>query len=139
MSSNESMDDKIAADFREAIDAVEEAYEFMLAYAAQGRQVEAETEGASQIRGFLDRFRGALDVFSKYSDALLKPAVTNSAFAEHFAADTNTMKAVMDMLIAKNNITSDMIDNTNGMIIVRSFLTNVFFVDQVVLPQRDSA
>lgn len=138
-SMTESMDEKIVVDIREAIDTVEEAYEFMLAYAAQGRQTESETEGASQIRGFLDRFRNALNVFSNHSDELLTPAASTSAFAQHFAADTNTMKAVLDMLIGKSNITSDMIDNTNGMIVVRSFLTNVFFVDQVMLPQRDAS
>lgn len=50
-----------AVDVREAIDTIEEAYEFMLAYAAQGRQREPDTEGASQIRSFLERFARALD------------------------------------------------------------------------------
>ncbi len=139
MSQNESIDQKNAVDIRAAIDTVEEAYEFMLAYAAQGRQTESETEGASQIRGFLHRFREALNVFSAHSDALLKPAAQTPAFAEHFAKDTETIKAVLDMLIGKSNITSDMIDNTNGMIVVRSFLTNMFFLDQVMLPQRENA
>jgi hypothetical protein len=63
----------------------------------------------------------------------------DSAFASHFANDTNIMKNVLDLLTSKSNITSDMIDNTNGMIIVRSFLTNVFFVDQVMLPHREKS
>ena len=131
-----SVPDKIAGELRSAIDDVEEAYEFMLAYAAQGRQTEADTGGESQIRGFLQRFRAGLDVFSNHTAVLLPDGGTTSAYAAHFNRDTQTMKSILDMLIASSNITSDMIDNTNGMIAVRSFLTNMFFVDQVLLPMR---
>ena len=44
----------------ERIETIEQAYEFMLAYAAQGR----EDEGGS-IRQFLERAAGALDGLSR--------------------------------------------------------------------------
>lgn len=131
-----SIPDKIVSELRSAIDDVEEAYEFMLAYAAQGRQTEADTSGESQIRGFLERFRAGLDIFSDHAEVLLPDSGNTSAYSAHFTRDTETMKSILDMLIARSNITSDMIDNTNGMIAVRSFLTNMFFVDQVLLPMR---
>lgn len=137
MSPTESVDDQIAAEIRESIDTIEEAYEFMLAYAAQGRQIESESEGASQIRGFLERFREALNMLSSHAAGLLETGKNNNAFSAHFTRDTEVMMDVLDMLTSKSNITSDMIDNTNGMIAVRSFLTNVFFIDQVVLPSRE--
>ncbi len=131
-----STNEQVAANFREAIDTIEEAYEFMLAFAAQGKQVEQETEGASQIRGFLERFRKALNTISAHTEELLPMAGATAAFSKHFIRDTDIMKSVLDILTAQTNITSDMIDNTNGMITVRSFLTDVFFIDQVLLPVR---
>lgn len=117
----------------DSINKIEEAYEFMLAYAAQGRQQEAETEGASQIRGFLQRFRDALDQLSAQTTGLLPAGSPGAAYAEHFSADTKTVTAIIDLLLSRENITSDMIDNTNGMIAVRSFLTDLFFIDQVII------
>jgi len=128
----------VAAELREAIEVVEEAYEFMLAYAAQGKQTEHETTGASQIRGFLERFRTALNTISNYTEAVLPATGSTTALSEHFARDTDVMKSILDVLTAQSNITSDMIDNTNGMIAVRSFLTDLFFVDQVLLPVRSA-
>jgi hypothetical protein len=50
-----------ATAMRDAFDRIEEAYEFMLAYAAQGRKREVEEGGGeSQIRNYLKRFVGAL-------------------------------------------------------------------------------
>ena len=54
-------DHQAAVAMREAIDVVEESYEFMLAYAAQGRKREPEDESVSRIRHYLTRFAGALD------------------------------------------------------------------------------
>jgi len=47
----------------EAIDAVEETYEFMLAYAAQGRRTE-EDKSSAGIRTYLQRAEGALAVIA---------------------------------------------------------------------------
>ena len=124
------------ATIRQAIDDVEEAYEFMLAYAAQGRQQESETEGASQIRRFLERFHAALDTLSAATSELSSSNGVGRAFISRFAADTEVMKSVLDLLMSQDNITSDMIDNTNGLIAVRAFLTDLFFIDQVILPER---
>lgn len=46
------------------------------------------------------------------------------------------MRSVIAVLLDKPSISSDMVDNTNGLIAVRSFLTDLFFIDQAVLPPR---
>lgn len=130
--------EQAASVLREAFDTVEEAYEFMLAYAAQGRQTESETEGASQIRGFLDRFRSALDDMDGAIPQLIPAGSPGHAYAERFIDDSAIMKSILDLLTSRDNITSEMIDNTNGMVPVRSLLTNIFFVDQALLPHRES-
>ena len=126
----------VEAHVREAIDQIEEAYEFMLAYAAQGRQQESDTEGASQIRRYLERFNSALDTIAAAIPELFRHEESGHAFAERFASDTRVMTAIVDLLASQPRITSDMIDNTNGLIAVRALLTDLFFVDQVVLPPR---
>lgn len=127
-----------AVDIRNAFDVVEESYEFMLAYAAQGRKHEVadgEPGGESQIRNYLRRFQAALAVLQTASQDDLGGA-EGAAFREHFLADTAVVNAILSILLARGSISSEMIDNTAGLIAMRSFLTNVFFIDQVVLPPR---
>lgn len=120
---------------RDAIDAVEESYEFMLAYAAQGRKREAQDEGASKIRDYLNRFAAALEAMETAApDAL--GAASAAPFRDRFLADMAVMRSVITVLLEKPSISSDMIDNTNGLIAVRSFLTDLFFIDQAMLPPR---
>jgi len=125
-----------AAAMRNAFDAIEEAYEFMLAYAAQGRKREsAEASSESQIRHYLKRFAAALDDLETAADAGLGGA-EGEAFVGRFLSDIAVMRSVIRLLMAQPSISSDMVDNTNGLVAVRAFLTDIFFIDQAVLPPR---
>ena len=131
----EKAEHRHAVAMRDAIDAVEESYEFMLAYAAQGRKREAEDEGVSKIRDYLDRFAAALDAMEAAAPhALAGPAA--AAFRDRFLSDLAVMRSVVAVLLNKPSISSDMVDNTNGLIAVRAFLTDLFFIDQAMLPPR---
>ncbi len=132
---NKSAEHRHAVAMRDAIDTVEEAYEFMLAYAAQGRKREAQDQGASKIRDYLNRFAAALEAMGKVApDALAGPAA--EPFRDRFLADMAVMRSVIAVLLEQPSISSDMVDNTNGLIAVRSFLTDLFFIDQAMLPPR---
>lgn len=125
-----------AATMRDAFDRIEESYEFMLAYAAQGRKRESqEGGGESQIRQYLKRFESALDDLEQALAQGLAGS-EGKAFAERFGADLAVVRSVIAILLSRPSITSDMIDNTNGLIAMRGFLTDVFFADQAVLPAR---
>lgn len=132
------MNDELAraADIRKAFDQIEESYEFMLAYAAQGRKREVgEGGGESQIRLYLKRFGSALtDLESPLGDVLKVDG--GEAYARRTADDIATAKSVISLLLSRPSISSDMIDNTNGLIAIRAFLTDLFFIDQVALPPR---
>src|SRR5438132_8416765 len=68
--------------FAEAIDVIEETYEFMLAYAAQGRRREEEDAGAG-IRERLARAEAALGIIAlATADALGSGAQGGAAAAE---------------------------------------------------------
>jgi hypothetical protein len=124
-----------AAAMRNAIDSVEEAYEFMLGYAAQGRKRETDEGGTSRIRDCLAAFATALDTMERTAPKVLD-APEAAGFARRFAEDVAVMRSVIAMLGARPSISSAMVDNTNALIAVRSFLTGLFFIDQVVLPPR---
>ena len=125
-----------AAAMRAAFDRIEEAYEFMLAYAAQGRRSEVgEGGGESQIRQYLKRFDGAL---ADYTTALTDgfAAKAGADFATRAREDAAVAGSVIGLLLAQESISSDMVDNTNGLIAMRALLTDIFFIDQVALPPR---
>ena len=129
------MDQDAAVRMRNAIDVVEEAYEFMLAYAAQGRKREAQEEGVSKIRDYLSRFADALDRMAEVAPDIA-PGTSGAAFRDRFVADLAVVRSVIALLLEQPSVSSDMVDNTNGLIAMRIFLTDLFFIDQAVLPPR---
>jgi len=125
-----------AAAIREAFDQIEESYEFMVAYAQQGRTQEVEEGGGeSQIRRFLKRFVAAMDDIAKAAEPGLG-GKDGAAFTQRFNSDLATMRSVIAVLLANPNISSFMIDNTLGLMAIRAFMSDMFFIDTAVLPTR---
>jgi len=123
-----------AASLRDAFDRIEEAYEFMLAYAAQGRSREVqESGGESQIRRYLKRFEAAL---GDMDAALAQGLGDDGPFTHRVRSDVATARALVGLLLRRSSISSLMVDNTNGLIALRALLTDIFFIDQAVLPDR---
>lgn len=122
-----------ASDIRTQIEAVEEAYEFMLAYAAQGRAEEGAGPDGAQIREFLRQFDDAVGAIAGMIDTL--PAVSGDAagFAASLRKDSEIMSSVLRIMLASDNVSSEVVDNANGLISVRSYLTSLFFLDKAVL------
>jgi hypothetical protein len=125
-----------AITLRAAFDIIEESYEFMLAYAAQGRRNEqADADGESQIRVHLRRMQSALEQCeAAVGGGLGGPE--GAAFAARFRDDLAVSRSIMALLHARLSVSSEMIDNTNGLIAIRALLTDIFFIDQAVLPSR---
>jgi hypothetical protein len=106
------------------IEAVEQAYEFMLAYAAQGR----EDEGGS-IRQFIERAVAALDGLAGAAgseDAAL------AAFCAVLDDDARKAGAALRLVLAQKAITSQLVDNLNASIHLRALLTDVFLIDEAL-------
>lgn len=123
-----------SAAIRENIDAIEEAYEFMLAYAAQGRVEEGAGPEGAHIRNFLERFVDAADALTGQISTLLeKDKDAGAALLGSFKQDSATVMSVLRLLLGKQNISSEMVDNSNGLIAMRSYLTTLFFIDKVVI------
>ena len=45
--------------------------------------------------------------------------------------------AAVQLVLAQQNITSQMVDNLNGMIHLRALLTDVFLIDEMLRPEAD--
>jgi hypothetical protein len=120
-------------EIRKNIELVEEAYEFMLAYAAQGRADEGAGPDGAHIRTFLTQFSKATDNIINELDNLSELDGTMEPFIKTAKSDADTVKSVLAIMLQKENVSSEMVDNANGLIIVRSYLTALFFIDKAVL------
>ena len=112
-------------------DTIEEAYEFMLAYAAQG----LPTEGA-QIRDFLGRCDAALTGLVEFSAAFAAAsggaATPYGAFMSVVDRDARDARAGVQLVLAQSTIGSQLVDNLNASIHLRALLTDLFLLDEVL-------
>ena len=119
---------------------IEECYEFMLAYAAQGLRDEPGGGSGSQIRTLLTQCDEALDglgdVFTQIvrSDKL-KPTEKYDAFIAMLNRDASDARAAVGLVLAQPSISSQLIDNLNASIHVRALLTDLFLIDEIVRPE----
>ena len=119
---------------RAHIERIEEAYEFMLAYAAQGRADEGGGPDGAHIRTFLTQFDAGVAAIVGELDTV--PGANREArgFLDALRADSAIMTSVLRTILAREQVTSEVVDNANGLISVRSYLTALFFMDKALLP-----
>ena len=115
-------------------DTIEESYEFLLAYAAQGLQNEQHT--GSQVREFLRRCDGALDGFGQFFTGFVGSLGLDVAPYRSFIAvidrDAGDAQAAVQMVLAQPSIRSQMVDNLNANIHIRALLTDLFLIDEIL-------
>jgi hypothetical protein len=126
------MAEKSQSSLAERIEAVEQAYEFMLAYAAQGR----EDEGG-WVRQFLERAADALEGLAAAAAASPYPQNPTSrqafaAFLEILDDDARKARAALQLVLAQKSISSGLVDNLNASIHLRALLTDVFLIDEAL-------
>jgi hypothetical protein len=121
------------AAFAQRISEIEEAYEFMLAYAAQGHQRGMEGD---HIRDYLTRADRALDGIG---EAAMTAALGNGAEAAVFRPfvatldeDARKARAGLQLALTQRAIGSQLVDNLNASIHLRALLTDLFLIDEAV-------
>ena len=122
---------------------IEEAYEFMLAYAAQGLRNEPGTGTGSQIRTMLTTCDKALDglaeVFTQIvREDKLQPAGAYDKFIAVLSRDAADAQASVQLVLAQPSVSSQMVDNLNASIHLRALLTDLFLIDEIVRPEAAS-
>ncbi len=132
------------ADIVRRCHAVEECYEFMLAYAAQGSVTDGNSKSGSQIREFLQR---AVDSLSGLTDACAiavksdAPDAAEKYFAFLSVVDRDARDSIrtMELVLAQPTISSQLIDNLNASIHLRAVLTDLFLLGDLARQQTQAA
>ena len=124
-------------ELRKRCDAIEECYEFMLAYAAQGVVDEAHSPSSGQLRTLLHRAESALDGLAGSCRAAvdqgrLEPLDRYLAFIDVLDRDAHSALAAVRLVLAQPSIGSQLIDNLNASIHVRALLTDLFLIDEIM-------
>lgn len=124
--------------------AIEECYEFLLAYAGQGLSGKENSQSSSQVRDFLNRgvdaLTGLADAYARtVREENLQPAERYLAFLAVLEKDALDSLATIQLVLAQATISSQLIDNLNASMHLRALLTDIFLVDEMLKPQQVAA
>jgi len=123
---------------RTSINAIETGYEFMLAYAAQGRDFEYTGGGGGpSIRVYLGDLKSGLESIADDFEKEIKDKVENGAdlfleYANILREDARKSLQAVNMVLSLPSIGSQVIDNLNATIHIRALLTDVFLLDEAL-------
>ena len=124
-------------EFVRRCDTIEEAYEFMLAYAAQGLTGDAGSASGGQLREFLRRAAAALNgmgdlLVTVIERQRLEPEARYREYAAVVDRDARDSVAAIELVLAQPSISSQLVDNLNASIHLRALLTDLFLVDEIL-------
>src|SRR5580700_3474029 len=131
------------ANISERCNTIEESYEFMLAYAAQGLPSEEGSKSGAQIREFLNRVVKAISGLTERSAITIQqngfePKERYDAFLAVVERDARDSLAAIELVLAQPSISSQLIDNLNSSIHPRALLTDLFLLSDI-LSRKDRA
>jgi hypothetical protein len=126
----------MATTLKDRCDTIEECYEFMLAYAAQGLPGDEGSQSGGQLRDMLRRAVDALSSLSQDCAAAvqenhLEPAHRYEAFLAVLTRDAADSRAALELVLAQPSLSSQLIDNLNASIHLRALLTDLFLIDEI--------
>jgi len=121
--------------------AIEECYEFMLAYAGQGLAGDEASQSNVQVREHLNRAIEALSGLAEaYATAVtqenLQPAEPYHVFLDVLDTDARHSIAAIRLVLAQPTLSSQLIDNLNASIHLRALLTDLFLIDEILKLKR---
>jgi hypothetical protein len=132
------------AELSDHCETIEECYEFMLAYAAQGLPSDKGSQSGGQIRDYLGRAVRAISSVAEICRTASeperrKPDDRGQAFFAVLERDAKDSLAALELVQAQPAISSQLIDNLNASIHLRALLTDLFLLSEVVKTQRTQA
>ena len=120
------------SDLKDRINAIEEGYEFFLAYAAQGLTDDAASKVGVQVRDYLSRYDAALDGLDAAFRAHLPAGEATESALAVLRRDAEASRAFVRLVAAQSAVSSQLIDNLNASIHLRALLTDVFVLGELV-------
>ena len=115
--------------FAERLELIESGYEYMLAYAAQGRETDADGSTTSEIRQVLEDLARAL---AGVEAAIEAEYPSQAEFLGILGQDGGRANAAVQLVLAQKHISSQLIDNLNASLHVRALLTDLFLLDEAL-------
>jgi hypothetical protein len=123
--------------YARCVEDIESAYEFQLAYAAQGREKEPTGPDGVAVRPFVARLsRGLGEIGAGAAEAAAELGPEAIAFVERIAADAACARQAVDLALSVSNLSSQLIDNLNASVHLRTLLTDLFLFDEVLKAAR---
>ncbi len=123
----------------ERFEAIEECYEFMLAFAAQGLATDQGSQNGRQLREFL---QGAVNALSglagNCATAMREEKLERGRLLEFLAVldrDARDSLACVELVLDQPAISSQLIDNLNASIHLRAVLADIFLLGEVLRTQ----
>jgi hypothetical protein len=117
------------------IESIERAYEYLLAYAAQGRRDDAGTEA----RATLQTLHSALAQIGLCAKDAFADAGANDAASADISAylaaveqDARIARGAVGLVLSRPQIGSLLVDNLNASVHLRALLTDAFLLDQAL-------
>ena len=127
----------MAIDFLERCDVIEECYEFLLGYAAQGLPTDDGSPAGREVRTHLQNTRAAL---IGLADSCRQAITTQhleltspyDAFCSMLERDVQDSLAAMELVLTQPALSSQLIDNLNASSHLRALLTDLFLVGEIL-------
>ena len=129
------------AELNSRCDAIEQCYEFMLAYAAQGLASDQGSSSGGQIREYLRKCDQALTELAGFLTGFVTHLQVESmapyaGFLAVIERDARDSQAAVRLVLAQPGISSQLVDNLNASIHLRALLTDLFLIDEVLKTHR---
>jgi|TARA_B100000809_G_scaffold231540_1_gene246764 hypothetical protein len=110
------------------IEAIEAGYEFLLAYAAQGRPAGVETGPGPHARPTIEDIAEAMqNIAAAFADS-------DDDFEQVIASDCRKAGAALRFILSQDKIGSEIVDNLNASIHLRAVLTDLFLYSEALEP-----
>ncbi len=112
----------------EDIEAIESGYEFLLAFAAQGRPAQNETGPGPHARPIIEGIAAAMN------NVVTALADSKDDFEQVIASDCRNAGAAIGFILKQEKIGSEIVDNLNASIHLRAVLTDLFLYSEALKP-----
>jgi hypothetical protein len=127
----------MAIEFLDCCDLIEQGYEFLLGYAAQGLPSDEGSSAGKEVRKYLEQASETLsELVESYKQSVanheLQPAGTYEAFCAVLERDAHDSLAAVNLVLAQPAISSQLIDNLNASSHLRALLTDLFLIGEVL-------
>ena len=106
------------------IEIIEAGYEYLLAYAAQGKETDQAGSSISEVRTTLKNMANTTLLLIKEHEQ------KSMSFSWVIIDDAKKAHAAIELVLAQKDISSEMVDNLNASIHLRALLTDLFLVSE---------